>query len=314
MNRYEHLTLPIFKTEIERKKQGRGGGYKKSENRQKGFFAKNTIKKADELISSFKRIQSRFAGKIDPGLIYEIQINQSVFVQGFEDLLTSMGIRVLSIAENKKGYWVVFSDDHNLSEFKRKLSYYGSETGPKYDFFNAIESIRDIPRDEKIGTSLKEKPLGDRPEFINIELWKIDTPEYDPETRLSRGDSYLGNRMEFHLFHSIHPQILVEKYGVLPENTPDDHVPAEIKNFEIKFFPGINIRKSGCHQKAWKIYTRQPKNLPTPPVTIALLNVDKWINDQSRMQQYCLSVMFEHEKAINLYNTIRTNIQTRVRM
>ncbi len=191
MNRYEHLTLPIFKTEIERKKQGRGGGYKKSENRQKGFFAKNTIKKADELISSFKRIQSRFAGKIDPGLIYEIQINQSVFVQGFEDLLTSMGIRVLSIAEN----------------------------------------------------------------------------------------------------------------------TPDDHVPAEIK-----FFPGINIRKSGCHQKAWKIYTRQPKNLPTPPVTIALLNVDKWINDQSRMQQYCLSVMFEHEKAINLYNTIRTNIQTRVRM
>lgn len=42
---------------------------------------------------------------------------------------------------------------------------------------------------------------------------------FNPETRLTRGDSYLGNRMGFHLFHSINPQVLIEKYGVLSENT-----------------------------------------------------------------------------------------------
>ncbi|QTA82734.1 Uncharacterized protein dnl_51160 [Desulfonema limicola] len=39
----------------------------------------------------------------------------------------------------------------------------------------------------------------------------------------------------------------------------------------------------------------------------------KWINDNSRMQDYCISVIFEHEKDIDLYNAIRANVQARVR-
>jgi len=46
----------------------------------------------------------------------------------------------------------------------------------------------------------------------------IITLTFNPETR-PRGDSYLGNRMEFHLFHSVNPQILTEKYGVISEDT-----------------------------------------------------------------------------------------------
>ena len=41
---------------------------------------------------------------------------------------------------------------------------------------------------------------------------------FTPETRSTRGDSYLGNRMKFHLFHSIKPQSLKKKYGVIPED------------------------------------------------------------------------------------------------
>jgi hypothetical protein len=141
----------------------------------------------------------------------------------------------------------------------------------------------------------------------------IVTLTFTPETRATRGDSYLGNRMEFHLFHSIDPQKLIEKYGVINDVEQTD-VPDDLKKFEIDFFPGANTRKAGCHQKAWKIYQRKPTNIPKSPISLVILNVNKWITDQTKMQDYCISVTFEHEKEIELYNAIRANIQTRTRV
>jgi hypothetical protein len=137
---------------------------------------------------------------------------------------------------------------------------------------------------------------------------------FNPETRSSRGDSYLGNRMEFHLFHSLNPQVLLEKYGIISEKTEQQGVPEELKKFEIALYPGANIRKTGCHQKAWKKYKIEPKRIPSSPISLVLINFNKWIRDSSRIQTYCLSVVFEHEKEIKLYNAIRTSIQTRVRV
>jgi len=138
---------------------------------------------------------------------------------------------------------------------------------------------------------------------------------FNPETRSTRGDSYLGNRMEFHLFHSVNPQVLVEKYGIISEDTEQKGVPGDIKNFEIDdFSPGANTRKAGCHQKAWKEYKKEPKRVPSSPISLVLLNFNKWINDENRIQDYCISVTFEHEKEIKLYNAIRTNIQLRAKV
>jgi hypothetical protein len=142
----------------------------------------------------------------------------------------------------------------------------------------------------------------------------IVTLTFNPETRLTRGDSYLGNRMEFHVFHSINPQLLIEKYGVISEQAEQAEVPNNLKKFEIEFFPGSNSRKAGCHQKAWKVYKRESKSRSFAPISLVLLNINKWITDESRMQDYCISVVFEHEKEIALYNEIRTSIQTRVRV
>lgn len=804
MNTYDHLPLPIFQSDIQRQLRGGGGGYKLLSERDKERFSRDTIQKANDIEESFQSVKNKFTGNINPSLIYEISINQGVNPESFEKILSSMGIHVLSVAENKKGYWVVFNDDENLNKFKEKLGTHASEHGPKYDFFYAIDGLRDIPKAEKIGKSLKDRPLGDVPEFIDIELWRMtdqqrnavfinelkrtypdgnvfritdtlitksfvllrvklsksifdeiinlkeiaraDRPavptfnpfeyqnldisgitisapldsavgiliidsgiisnhpmletcvgreenfqsgetqthdtvghgtavagcavygdierrieeknfspsnwlfsakvmyakndsitgsvgaEYDPEkliehqlkdavdtflsnseyhikvvnislgntdeiwhesykrqlplaalldelaytypavvfivstgnqhplnifstiqdvvdnypkylianpkfkilnpataalalsvgsiaglarsgqttyteeqiktpialenqpspftrsgfgingmvkpelveyggntilhnshghiqddiggkiallnnqtignlvkfdfgtsfstpkvahlagriankfpqksanfiinmilagaeypflpddnfygskkgqgledhlavcgyglsgferavssydnrtvlfdegkiginqikvyslqlpdlffkekgrkkiiitlvfnpeTRSTRGDSYLGNRMEFHLFHSINPQVLVEKYGVISEETEQQGVPEELKKFEITFFPGANTRKSGCHQKAWKEYKRDPKNIPSSPISLVLLNFNKWINDLNRIQDYCISVTFEHEKEIELYNAIRTSIQTRARV
>jgi hypothetical protein len=156
------------------------------------------------------------------------------------------------------------------------------------------------------------------PELFFIEIGKkkiIVTLTFTPETRATRGDSYLGNRMEFHLFHSVNPQTLIEKYGVISSsNIEQIDVPEDLKKHEIDFFPGANTRKNGCHQKAWKLYQKEPKKLPKSPVSLVLLNVNKWVIDEMQMQDYCISVVFEHEKPIKLYNAIRTNIQTKIRV
>lgn len=142
----------------------------------------------------------------------------------------------------------------------------------------------------------------------------IVTLTFTPETRATRGDSYLSNRMEFHLFHTINPQVLIEKYGVIEHGAEQLGVPEELKKYEIDLFPGANIRKVGCHQKAWKVYNKEPTSRPKSPVSLALLNFNKWINDERRMQDYCISVTFEHENEIELYNSIRADIQTRTRV
>jgi hypothetical protein len=143
----------------------------------------------------------------------------------------------------------------------------------------------------------------------------IITLTFSPDTRSTRGDSYLGNRIEFHLFHSINPQILIEKYGVISENTEQSGgVPEDLKKFEIDLFPGANTRKAGCHQKAWKTYEKKPKNNPTSPVSLVLLNFNKWMPDSNKMQDYCISVTFEHEKAIDLYNQINIKNQARIKV
>jgi hypothetical protein len=137
---------------------------------------------------------------------------------------------------------------------------------------------------------------------------------FTPQTRSGRGDSYLGNRMEFHLFHTINPQVLIEQYSKISPEDLEGALPEEIKEFEISLIPGQNTRKAGCHQKAWKEFKREPRNRPASPVSLVLINSNKWVADNNTKIDYCLSVIFEHEKEIDLYNQIRANIQARARV
>lgn len=441
MDKHDHLRLPVYSDNVERQKRGGFGVYSLPEGRGKSAFSQAARKKAETISQSFAALKKKFAGRITPSLIYEIEINQSVSPDAFENTLASMGIHVLSVAENRKGFWVVFSDDETLAEFKIKLATYGSEDGPKYDFFNAIDSFQDIPREKKIGKGLYDShgtitedrggkipllnnrttediiqydcgtsfaapkvaylagkianhfPQGsgnfiknmlligadypakpskdfyqtDKPRdadkahlavcgygvssferavnsfgnrvvlwgegwigLNHVRVYSLNLPDiffsepgrkriivtltFNPETRLTRGDSYLGNRMEFHVFHSINPQSLIEKYGVINEQAEQAGVPEGLRKYKIDFFPGSNTRKAGCHQKAWKEYKREPKDRPAPPVSLVLLNFNKWITDETRLQDYCISVTFEHEKENRLYAQIRNCIQARVRI
>lgn len=190
MERHQHLKLPLFQGDIKRQKRGGGGGFSLPQGRNKAQFTQQAIQKAESISHSLSSLKKQFSGKIDPKLIFEIEINQSVSPDGFEKTLDSMGIQVLSIAEGKKGFWIVFSDDGDLSRFKDKINTYGSEEGAKHDFFNAIQSFNDIPVEKKIGEQLKKRPLDDTPDFIDIELWQINDTERNENFIQQLKDAY----------------------------------------------------------------------------------------------------------------------------
>lgn len=173
MEKFEHLPLAPYQGEVQRQTRGGGGGYKLPEGRNKSDFTRETTNNVDNIINTFGAVKTKYNGIINPSLIFELEINQSVDYKSIEQIMSSMGIHILSSAENKKGYWVVFGDDENLHEFKRKLATYSSEDGPKYDFFNSFGNLRDIPREEKIGERLTKQPLRDAFEYVDIELWRM---------------------------------------------------------------------------------------------------------------------------------------------
>jgi subtilisin family serine protease len=173
MNKYEHLPLSAYQGEVQRQTRGGGGGYKLPKGRNKNNFTAETTRNVDNIINTFSTVKNKYSGIVNPSLIFELEINQSVDYKSLEKTMSSMGIHILLSAENRKGYWVVFSDDENLHKFKIKLATYGSEDGPKYDFFNAFGNLRDIPKEEKIGERLIKQPLGDAIEYIDIELWRM---------------------------------------------------------------------------------------------------------------------------------------------
>jgi hypothetical protein len=198
MNKYDHLPLIVYKGEIQRQTRSGGGGYKALDEREKSRYSIEIKKKAEDILDSFKGIKKSFRGITNPSLIFEIEVNQSVDPAAIERLLVSMGIHILSISENKKGYWVVFSDDENLKEFKRKLNEYGLPTGHNYDFFNAFGNIRDIPRDKKIGKRLLEKPLTAAAEVVDIEVWRFED-EKKVLSFIENLNSIYSNQNEFRI-------------------------------------------------------------------------------------------------------------------
>jgi hypothetical protein len=57
--------------------------------------------------------------------------------------------------------------------------------------------------------------------------------------------------MEFHLFHSVNPHILIEQYGVISENSEQIGVPNDLKKYEIDFFP---YALAFCHQGQYPVH------------------------------------------------------------
>lgn len=70
------------------------------------------------------------------------------------------------------------------------------------------------------------------------------TLAFDPPTRHTRGDSYLGITMEFHLFRNVDKRGLIQAFTKTEKNDDSDFTAISRDNLEKKYGKSIEIRLS----------------------------------------------------------------------
>ena len=166
----EHLKLPFYEREFERKKLG-NGRLKLRKDRQR--FSELQIFNLGEIKEKFDRDKERFKQFFDPNLLFKIELNQKVGEEEFIKFLARRRIKVISPSPEGKGYWISLAEDENLDEVRKKLEKYGERE--RYKQFDAIESFVPIPPEDKIGEQLKVMPLQEGEEaYLDIEIWRME--------------------------------------------------------------------------------------------------------------------------------------------
>ncbi|MBT9150932.1 MAG: hypothetical protein DDT40_01113 [candidate division WS2 bacterium] len=167
----EHLSLPFYEREFERKKGGGGGLKPRKEDRRR--FSELQIFNLAGIEEDFDRDKDKFKQFFDPNLLFKIELNQRVDEEGFIKFLKAKGIKVISPSPEGKGYWISLAEDESLDEVKKRLEEYGKRE--KYKQFHAVESFEPIPPEEKIAEQLKDKPLQKGEEaYLDIEIWRME--------------------------------------------------------------------------------------------------------------------------------------------
>ncbi|WP_271796519.1 S8 family peptidase [Dolichospermum planctonicum] len=159
-------------------------------------------------------------------------------------------------------------------------------------------------------------------EFFDIEGTRTlsVTLAFDPPTRPTRGDSYLGVTMEFNLFKGIPKESVVNAYvDASKTDNPDEFAEISIQNLNKKYpkrsitidlDPGSNLRKKGTVQRGQRQLKSGDKKYNNLPMTLVVSCNRKWGNaDEIPIQRYALVVSISHSDAqVNLYNRVKLKV------
>lgn len=150
------------------------------------------------------------------------------------------------------------------------------------------------------------------------------TLAFDPPTRPTRGDSYLGVTMEFHLFKKIGPEIIQNAFvSATKSGTPESFTEISIDDLKkrhgsgicVSMFPGSNIRKKGTLQKG-TVEIKSARSYDQNPLYLVVCCNRKWAKtEEIEMQRYALVASISHSNPeIDLYNQLRVRTQVAQRL
>ncbi|MEH1930039.1 S8 family peptidase [Nostoc sp.] len=162
------------------------------------------------------------------------------------------------------------------------------------------------------------------PDFIKVKgarLLSISLA-FDPPTRPTRGDSYLGVTMEFDLFKGIDREIIMNAYEAASKtSSPDESTDNTKKKLTkkygsgivVKLSPGSALRKKGTVQRGQVEITPRATKYDDGPMTLIVSCNRKWANpDEIEMQRYALVACISHsDSQVDLYNRMRLQINQR---
>jgi subtilisin family serine protease len=146
------------------------------------------------------------------------------------------------------------------------------------------------------------------------------TLAFDPPTRHTRGDSYLGITMDFYLFKNIKPDILNQVFfdnGKKLENSEDfmaisiGELKKKYGNIEIALKPGLSRRKKGTLQKGQYEFSRANWKYDSQPLYLVVACNKKWVNpEEVSSQRYAIVASISHSnESVDLYNKLRGEIR-----
>lgn len=164
-------------------------------------------------------------------------------------------------------------------------------------------------------------------EFINTKGTKTlsITLAFDPPTRHTRGDSYLGITMEFHLFRNIDKKSLNQAFADIKKLENPDFTEISIGDLkrkhgsiEIELLPKSNIRKKGTLQKGQIHFSSKNWKYDSKSMYLVVVCNKKWVNpDETPTQRYAIVASIRHsDESVDLYNKIRlqTRLTPRIRL
>jgi Subtilase family len=148
------------------------------------------------------------------------------------------------------------------------------------------------------------------------------TLAFDPPTRHTRGDSYLGITMEFHLFRNIKKEQLIQAFTEAKKMDDPDFTEVSLgdlkekygNSIEIQLSPNLNTRKKGTLQKGQVEIKKSKWKYDYKPLYLVVFCNKKWVNpEETANQRYALIVSIAHaDPGVDLYNQIRLQIPGQV--
>lgn len=155
------------------------------------------------------------------------------------------------------------------------------------------------------------------------------TLAYDPPTRASRADNYLGVKMSFDLWKNVELQNLQdaykkwdgeEKQGLKAENGVEAREPGlgDLEGGRIKLLPNSTSRQTSTVQHAWSDLSRPGNLTPESPLYLIVVCQRNWAPPDIERQRFAVVLSLWHENEdldlhaeIRLQPKIQTEIQLR---
>lgn len=165
-------------------------------------------------------------------------------------------------------------------------------------------------------------------QFLNVRGKKYIsvTLAFDPPTRYTRGDSYIGVALDFALYKNVNPETLVEVLRALSSEErqhleEENQKPASLSSSGIQtvhLLPGTRKRSKGTLQKGiHKITYGNRWSYDHGPLYLSVSCLRKWAPIDITHQRYSILVSLQHENPeIDIYNQIRqhTRVFQRIRV
>jgi len=151
------------------------------------------------------------------------------------------------------------------------------------------------------------------------------TLAFDPPTRPTRGDSYLGVTMEFHLFKNLDREPIINAFvNASKSESPQAFTEMSLTDLKNHYGTGVivdlwprgNQRKKGTLQKGQIEISSRARGYGQKPLYLVVSCYRKWAKPEDiDMQRYALVASISHSNPeVDLYNQLRVRTQVAQRL